>query len=86
MNIFDGIFRYPPWLEENASNLPKEELDRYQQQYEYVCEVCRLYDESDDNKQNSRKIMEVMQLMQECGQPPSELVSYFNNLTPLCQK
>ena len=72
------VCRYPPWLEANGSSLSAPERERYTQQYRYVCEVCRLYDEDkgDDGggSETRTKIMDVLQRMQECGQPPQELV------------
>ena len=75
--------RYPPWLEENASSLPEDELRRYEQQHLYVCEVCTLFEEEEaanNSGLHKAKIMEVMQLMQECGQPPRDLVRCVWNL------
>merc|ERR1712113_1269829 len=37
--------KYPPWLDANSSSLSPHDLARFTQQYKYVCEVCRLYDE-----------------------------------------
>lgn len=72
-----SLCRYPPWLAENASSLPEDELRRYEQQHLYVCEVCTLFEEEEEANNSGlhkAKIMEVMQLMQECGQPPRDLV------------
>ena len=81
--------KYPPWLSENKDKLDDADYKRYEQQYKYVCEVCRLYEEEEEKAASSQggasspssgargseaRIMEVMQLMQECGQPPKELV------------
>ncbi|CAD5331968.1 unnamed protein product [Arabidopsis thaliana] len=63
--------RYPKWLEEHESSLNKEEFDRYSHQYELIKELNLVY-ENEPN--NSTKIMEIMQKMQECGQPPSDIV------------
>ena len=86
------VSRYPPWLDANSSSLSPHDLARFTQQYKYVCEVCRLYDEeystnndsngsSNSNSDTGRsetkmRIMEVMQQMQDCGQPPQDLVRY----------
>ncbi|CAE6106606.1 unnamed protein product [Arabidopsis arenosa] len=63
--------RYPKWLEEHESSLNKEEFERYSRQYELIKELNLVY-ENEPN--NSTKIMEIMQKMQECGQPPSDIV------------
>ncbi|KAJ4955906.1 hypothetical protein NE237_012689 [Protea cynaroides] len=63
--------RYPKWLEEHASGLSKEEYDRYSHQYELIKDLNEVY-EKDPN--NFPKIVELMQKMQECGQPPNDIV------------
>ncbi|KAJ0243712.1 Peroxisome biogenesis protein 19-2 [Hirschfeldia incana] len=63
--------RYPKWLEEHESSLSKDDFERYSRQYELIKELNSVY-ENEPN--NSSKIMEIMQKMQECGQPPSDIV------------
>lgn len=63
--------RYPKWLEEHEATLNKEEFERYSRQYELIKELNLVYE---DEPNNSTKIMEIMQKMQECGQPPSDIV------------
>ncbi|KAL1211504.1 Peroxisome biogenesis protein 19-1 [Cardamine amara subsp. amara] len=63
--------RYPKWLKENEASLSKEDYKRYSQQYKLIEELNVVY-ENEPN--NSSKIMEIMQKMQECGQPPSDIV------------
>lgn len=63
--------RYPKWLEEHESGLSKEDFERYSRQYELIKELNSVYEDEPDN---STKIMEIMQKMQECGQPPSDIV------------
>lgn len=63
--------RYPKWLKENEASLSKEDYKRYSQQYKLIEELNAVY-ENEPN--NSSKIMEIMQKMQECGQPPSDIV------------
>uniref|UniRef100_A0A1J3I3N5 Peroxisome biogenesis protein 19-2 n=1 Tax=Noccaea caerulescens TaxID=107243 RepID=A0A1J3I3N5_NOCCA len=63
--------RYPKWLEEHESTLNKEDYERYSRQYELIKELNLVY-ENEPN--SSTKIMEIMQKMQECGQPPSDIV------------
>ncbi|XP_077236447.1 peroxisome biogenesis protein 19-2-like [Tasmannia lanceolata] len=63
--------RYPKWLEEHKDGLNKEEYDRYCHQYEFIRKLNEVY-ENDPN--NFSKIVELMQKMQECGQPPNDIV------------
>ncbi|XP_010463798.1 PREDICTED: peroxisome biogenesis protein 19-1-like [Camelina sativa] len=63
--------RYPKWLKENEASLSEEDYKRYSQQYKLIEELNVVY-ENEPN--NSAKIMEIMQKMQECGQPPSDIV------------
>ncbi|XP_012439493.1 peroxisome biogenesis protein 19-2 [Gossypium raimondii] len=63
--------RYPKWLEEHKSSLSKEEYERYSNQYELMKELNGVY-EKDPN--NFTRIFDLMQKMQECGQPPNDIV------------
>ncbi|XP_073134350.1 peroxisome biogenesis protein 19-2-like [Henckelia pumila] len=63
--------RYPIWLEENKAKLTDEEYARYSHQYELIKDLNQVY-ASDPN--NFNKIVELMQKMQECGQPPNDIV------------
>ncbi|KAA3469078.1 peroxisome biogenesis protein 19-2-like [Gossypium australe] len=63
--------RYPQWLEEHKANLSKEEYERYSRQYELIKELNGVY-ENDPN--NFTRIVDLMQKMQECGQPPNDIV------------
>ncbi|KZV45972.1 peroxisome biogenesis protein 19-2 [Dorcoceras hygrometricum] len=63
--------RYPVWLEENKAKLTDEEYARYSHQYELIKDLNQVY-ASDPN--NFNKIVELMQKMQECGQPPNDIV------------
>ncbi|PKA46468.1 Peroxisome biogenesis protein 19-2 [Apostasia shenzhenica] len=78
--------RYPKWLEEHKDRLSKEEYDRYHHQYELILKLNEVYEEEPDNFQ---KIVDLMQKMQECGQPPSDIVQELapgldlNNLSQL---
>ncbi|KAE8727775.1 Peroxisome bioproteinsis protein 19-1 [Hibiscus syriacus] len=63
--------RYPQWLEENKANLSKEDYERYSHQYELIKELNGVYD-NDTN--NFTRIVDLMQKMQECGQPPNDIV------------
>lgn len=63
--------KYPNWLEANKSSLSIDDFSRYSRQYEYIKELCGVYDTTPDDFQ---KIVDIMQNMQACGQPPSDLV------------
>ncbi|KAL0855802.1 hypothetical protein Bca101_060955 [Brassica carinata] len=63
--------RYPKWLEENEGSISEEDYKRYSQQYKLIKELNAVYE---DEPNNSAKIMEIMQKMQECGQPPNDIV------------
>lgn len=72
--------KYPAWLQENKASLSSEEFARYDRQYHLVCGICSEYeaestsDPDDVKKKRFDKLLGLMQQMQECGQPPSDLV------------
>ncbi|CAL1401516.1 unnamed protein product [Linum trigynum] len=63
--------RYPTWLKDHETSLSTTEYERYSQQYELIKVLNQVY-ENDPN--NYTKITDLMQKMQECGQPPDEIV------------
>ncbi|CAN1749047.1 Peroxisome biogenesis protein 19-1 [Linum perenne] len=63
--------RYPTWLKDHESSLSKEEHERYSKQFELIKVLNDVY-ENDPN--NYTRITDLMQKMQECGQPPDEIV------------
>ncbi|GAV88204.1 Pex19 domain-containing protein [Cephalotus follicularis] len=63
--------RYPKWLIEHEASLSKEDYESYSQQYELIKELNGVYESDPDNY---NKIVELMQKMQECGQPPNDIV------------
>ncbi|KAK7330762.1 hypothetical protein VNO77_24961 [Canavalia gladiata] len=63
--------RYPKWLEEHKTSLSKEEYERYSHQYELIRNLNEVYEKDSGNFD---KIVELMQKMQECGQPPNDIV------------
>ncbi|KAG8060002.1 hypothetical protein GUJ93_ZPchr0002g25187 [Zizania palustris] len=67
----DIVEKYPKWLEDNKSKISKEEYMRYQNQLELMMKLNDIYE---NEPENMTKIFEIMQNMQECGQPPSDLV------------
>ncbi|XP_057804623.1 peroxisome biogenesis protein 19-2 isoform X2 [Salvia miltiorrhiza] len=63
--------RYPTWLEENKGKLTDEEYARYSHQYQFIKDLNQVYEAEPEN---FNKIVELMQKMQECGQPPNDIV------------
>ncbi|XP_024958705.1 peroxisome biogenesis protein 19-2-like isoform X1 [Cynara cardunculus var. scolymus] len=63
--------RYPKWLEDNKSKLSQEDYDRYFHQHELIKDLNIVYD---NEPGNFNKIVQLMQQMQECGQPPNDIV------------
>lgn len=63
--------RYPKWLEDHKASLTKEEYDRYFHQYELIKQLNEVYE---NDPGNFTKIVDLMQKMQECGQPPNDIV------------
>lgn len=63
--------RYPKWLAEHKASLSKEEYERFSHQYEFIKELNEVYEKEPSN---FNKIVELMQKMQECGQPPNDIL------------
>ncbi|KAG9148845.1 hypothetical protein Leryth_023184 [Lithospermum erythrorhizon] len=63
--------RYPKWLEDNKAKLSSEDYKRYSHQYELIKELIRVYETAPGD---FTKVVELMQKMQDCGQPPSDIV------------
>ncbi|KAL4853266.1 Peroxisome biogenesis protein 19-1 [Chlorella vulgaris] len=57
--------RYPSWLEANKDSLSPEDCQRYEEQQGYIQAICTLYETAPQD---------YPQLMQQCGQPPQEIV------------
>lgn len=78
--------RYPKWFEDNKSKTSKEEYERFLTQYQLMKELSEVFETTDSG--NSNKIFDLMQKMQECGQPPNDIMqqlggSDFSNLAHL---
>lgn len=67
----DIVEKYPKWLEDNKDKISKEEYERFNHQLELMMKLNEVYE---NEPENMSKIFEIMQNMQECGQPPSDLV------------
>ncbi|XP_046382487.1 peroxisomal biogenesis factor 19 [Ischnura elegans] len=82
----DMVEKYPGWLEENKSKLADSEFQKYSQQLELmkkVCEDLNKEQESDSDevkKERFERILDLMQKMQDCGQPPKELIGDLNSI------
>ncbi|TYI91321.1 hypothetical protein E1A91_D03G183600v1, partial [Gossypium mustelinum] len=63
--------RYPQWLDEHKTSLSKEEDERYSLQYELIKELNGVYE---NDPRNFTWIVDLMQKMQECGQPPNDIL------------
>lgn len=63
--------RYPKWLAEHETSLSKEEYERFFHQYELIKDLNEVYEK---DSSNFNKIVELMQKMQECGQPPNDIL------------
>ncbi|GAA0176098.1 membrane traffic protein [Lithospermum erythrorhizon] len=63
--------RYPKWLVDNKAKLSSEDYKRYSHQYELIKELIRVYETVPGD---FTKVVELMQKMQDCGQPPSDIV------------
>ncbi|KAJ1950452.1 Peroxisome chaperone and import receptor [Linderina macrospora] len=65
---------YPKYLEKNKDTLSKDDYERYQKQHGYVKEILAMFDQITDGTVNDPRIVDLMQKMQDCGQPPNELL------------
>ncbi|XP_046475816.1 peroxisomal biogenesis factor 19 [Neodiprion pinetum] len=74
------VDKYPVWLEEKKPTLPAADFERYTEQLNLMQKVCaELENEKEDDsdevkKARFEKTLALMNQMQNCGQPPEELV------------
>ncbi|KAG0221224.1 Peroxisome chaperone and import receptor, partial [Actinomortierella wolfii] len=69
--------KYPKWLEDNKGKISDEDYARYEKQYHYVKEIVEFFERPDfDDKSDSqaKSVIELMQGMQDCGQPPADIL------------
>ncbi|GJJ70769.1 peroxin-19 [Entomortierella parvispora] len=69
--------KYPQWLKDNKDKISESEYARYEKQYGYVKEIVEFFDRPDfDDKSDSqaKSVIDLMQGMQDCGQPPSDIL------------
>ena len=64
--------RYPSWLAANATSLSPDVAARYARQREAIGRLCQLYDERPEEYE---AIFECMGEMQQCGQPPPDMIA-----------
>ncbi|KAG0267503.1 Peroxisome chaperone and import receptor [Mortierella polycephala] len=70
--------KYPQWLEENKDKISSAEYIRYEKQHGYVKQIVECFERPDfDDKSESRAkdVIELMQGIQDCGQPPADILS-----------
>ncbi|KAF9293760.1 Peroxisome chaperone and import receptor [Mortierella antarctica] len=75
--MFDLQQKYPQWLKDNKDKISESEYARYEKQYGYVNEIVEFFDKPDfDDKSEaqSKSIIDLMQGMQDCGQPPADIL------------
>ncbi|KAI9088745.1 Pex19 protein [Phlyctochytrium arcticum] len=70
--------KYPEWIAKNRGKLPADEMEKYERQHQYIKDIVLVYDESSSNslteEEESKKVADLMQKMQECGNPPEEIL------------
>ncbi|KAG0315272.1 Peroxisome chaperone and import receptor [Dissophora globulifera] len=69
--------KYPQWLKDNKDKISAEEYARYEKQHEYVKEIVAFFDRPDFDDKNdaqAKSVIELMQGMQDCGQPPADIL------------
>ncbi|KAG0329298.1 Peroxisome chaperone and import receptor [Podila horticola] len=69
--------KYPQWLQDNKDKISESEYARYEKQYGYVKEIVAFFDKpefDDKNDTQAKSVIELMQNMQDCGQPPADIL------------
>lgn len=69
--VFAGAHARSHELHACRHDIPQEDLQRYRDQYSYIQQICKLYE---DSPSDSAKLFELVQAMQACGNPPQEIV------------
>ncbi|KAF9392073.1 Peroxisome chaperone and import receptor [Podila verticillata] len=75
--MFDLQQKYPQWLKDNKDKISESEYARYEKQYGFVNEIVAFFDKpdfDDKNETQSKSIIDLMQGMQDCGQPPADIL------------
>ena len=63
--------KFPEWLADNEPKLSTDDYERYGKMYQYFQKITAVYETEPDN---FPRLVELMQDMQECGQPPAEII------------
>ncbi|ORX97581.1 Pex19 protein [Basidiobolus meristosporus CBS 931.73] len=66
--------KYPDWLKANKEALAPEEYKRYETQYSYVTQIVEHFESENTDNPKKKSVMDLMQGMQECGQPPADIL------------
>lgn len=82
------VDKYPDWLTEKKSSLKPQEFECYSQQYNLMKTVCEEFeketgDSEEVKKETFEKVLMLMQKIQNCGNPPKELVADIGPNVPL---
>ncbi|KAF8952434.1 Peroxisome chaperone and import receptor [Haplosporangium bisporale] len=75
--MFDLQQKYPQWLKDNKDKISESEYARYEKQYGFVNEIVAFFDKpdfDDKNETQNKSIIDLMQGMQDCGQPPADIL------------
>ncbi|KAJ3409230.1 Peroxisome chaperone and import receptor [Chytridiales sp. JEL 0842] len=71
--------KYPEWLKNNKDKVAAEDYARYEKQYVIIQEIMEVYSAGGDSEEDNKKVVNLMQKMQDCGNPPQEIL---NELAP----
>nr|XP_039255961.1 peroxisomal biogenesis factor 19-like [Styela clava] len=80
---------YPGWLESNKDKVPETDFKRYEQQSLVIVKICKNFEADNENdtkevkKQRLNELMALVEKMQECGNPPQELLEKCGGETPM---
>ncbi|KAJ3106423.1 Peroxisome chaperone and import receptor [Phlyctochytrium planicorne] len=66
--------KYPGWLAANKSKVSTEDFERYEKQLKIIQEIMGVYDLKLGSEEEGKRVVELMQKMQECGNPPEEIM------------
>lgn len=69
--------KFPEYLKEKKGQIPDDEHEKYQQQYEVTNQILAVFDAADYDSENLEKREQVnglLESLQELGNPPTELV------------
>lgn len=69
--------KFPDFLKEKKGQIPDEEHEKYQQQYEVTNQILAVFDAPDydsENLEKRDKVNGLLESLQELGNPPTELV------------